>query len=1366
MGSPQISTNKPNNGALQGAPDAIIRTSDRTAQTVVEPIKDEVVIGDQRFKFNPASKFIPLSGHTNYPVLRIPPQLQGTDYKSSFEYNQDALGTGVYSIDTNGALTGVSGLQISKDNVEKLQRLQDGIMNHEMLYMTYKAELDNKLKEGSICQKQYNESIEVANGRLIDERERRENNQISILQSALGSSPRQAERKRIEADIEKINAQIKTQKVSNEELRQYVEHQVQLERLSDADARERALLGSFLRLNSVQRKNNDTPLSPEDIAEAERLAYIVYEQPAVYGSGIAIDTDDNLKQRSVLDESLRLRNSNPQKQNELTYDIYTLVEANAYSDRTKKSPESLRQDFLVKLVTSNDMPCEEFLEYIRNSKNKVDNPDEKVRIGEAIELAKYIRENEKTHGTNLTPKQKDFINRALEIMSIKPDELTNLNISDNDITQRNLRNAKTIGSTFENSTFTQGVNFTDATLSSLTNVSVSSNARIDPKWITNFSGARFNGAYFSGAKACYCNFTDSELTDSFLLSGDFHNADFTRAHITGSDLHGANMNKGIFSDTIFENVDATRTQLEEVCFKNTNFDKFNCTKDGSKINNPETNFKGSVFFDSHGSKSNFSNCNLNETVIDHSSFENSDFSNANLEQAILYSSEFKSSDFTRANLSSTNISNSTFQDSKFTGTDLSGANIQLSRFDNCNFSNENTTFAGANLDGSSATDSDFSKALFIGTSLINTNFNNCNFKGTNLTGANLQGADLSTIQIDNNTNLRGAIYDDKTKFPGINNNDKTAQAKFAHEHGMLHVDQVLMLEKAQAARRALTALKTSFNKIESGQGWANSTYDYTKNNADTANRIVDTAASPATLIIAKAYDESYSNGLGVFDKEKGSASVNNLLNELEKEVNEMERLANGPYQSENKNTIDNKYKELFGDKMESVMNAPPGERERLAQELAPSKPENQRAMKAQTLKDVGLLGGKFQQTIKQIDGYVGSQQNFGDGCSMVVGTTTYIVCAALAGPTGGASLVLAPGLSAAAVTGFNASNGKGDGTDYSNEELGKMFAKEFAVGVVCLPLSHAATALGRAVVSNGGRYIITKVGGRYIARLAMTRVGQTAGKVIVNSAGYAGGGAGWGFGQGTMVSLINGDPLYTALENGVERAQHLSIRNLILGNVFDAGHAGLKTLTGFQGKVAGNSLKISFHDIRRTPGIWRQTMPVAVTRSRYYLAATKRNASGIEFTVVPQSKLPEGKSAYTETTLRPDGSQSAKIYINEELAKSLANKPGTSAYEGAIKLVDNELIGACRNIRMPVLGSNRDISEFIRNQLRYRNTQNHTKYIETLRNIDKFMNMAARFEAQGKQIEANKKYKEIEELATGADSTLAGEIESYRASKN
>lgn len=1155
----------------------------------------------------------------------------GNPYKSNFKYNDQVLYTIGHGVNHKGEFTGPSGIIISANDYEKLLNIQAGLIQIRNLYVAGQIDFD------------------VFN----IQRENLEDAMIKIFDKAQKNSPRQKEIDKITAEVNKYRERIKQGEIlSAKELRQFVEHKVQLRRLNEATYRENSMMASQLRLdyynitNLIENKDNLKPYERWQINDFEEVSKII-NQLVHYSYGSSVDTTGgkkegqvgNVAQRKILDRRIKLEKEiqtsglTPERQAELhrlNYQQFIAVEASAY-DFPNRNHEALRNDFLRKALTKSELPYEEFLDYVIKYNFNIEDPKQQELVGEAIEIAKELRKNKEIRGQHLTDKQQRFLNLATQIMRLDTKDLKNVDFSNSKVQIRGFEGTKTAGAKFKDTTFLEGTSFSNAELTTTTNVSFGKDTpKVDPKWITDFTRADLKGAYFIDTKGRFTIFAGANLTNANFLNGDFRDADFTDANLARAQLNSANFQNGNFAGTNLSHTDTSGTNFKDAFFQNAQFTKFNFDETGKPVYNSKTNFTGAVLKNCTGTNANFSTNNFTEAFIEKSEFNASDFSNANLSKAIIISSTFKdSTSFTDANLTDASIINSSFNNTVFFRATMQRANLFGSRFKDCNFSKADLT--SANLQGIVSFDSNFSDANLTGANLLDATFYKANFKGTNLEGANLQGADLSTIQIDSSTKLQGAIYDNNTKFPGINNDNEAARAAFAEKHGLVHINQMMLLQKAQQAKLMISQLEKRFNEIVENQGWANGLYDGAKNNADTANKIVDNIVFGPTLgSTSLITGKSTTN---IFDKSKGSEAVKSAIAKLKREAQELEMLAKKGYTKANAQKIDEKFKELFGDNMHQIFNTPPEKRMKVLKDYLqdPSK-TNEAALKQQVLSDFALMGGKFKDVLLEIDKYITSQNNFGEGCSMAVGIGTLLICTALAGPTGGASLTVAPLVSAGAATGFRASNGKGDGTNYSAGELATGFAAETVAGYITVGL---------------GKYVISKVGGRYIARLATTRLGSTGSRFVVNSFNHAANGAVYSMSYRTTAGVLNGEDFFTAFSEGLNHAQEGAIIGLVFGHTIDGAHKGFQNaLSRSRGNTtrlpvelqyARNGHKVPIPEFIRTSNAFKY-------HSRHY---------GLDIKIVVDTNLPKGVNAQTHVA-EANGYRTTTVRVRPEVAYGLA----------------------------------------------------------------------------------------------------------------
>ncbi|MBT3456405.1 pentapeptide repeat-containing protein [bacterium] len=334
-----------------------------------------------------------------------------------------------------------------------------------------------------------------------------------------------------------------------------------------------------------------------------------------------------------------------------------------------------------------------------------------------------------------------------------------------------------------------------------------------------FENCSFKGANLAGAYVRNTTFYASEVSG-------IKNVDFTGANLKGAKFVGATIEKADFSNAQVSKTDFTaatlresnlsQVDLEEIILNNTNLDGSNF--EGVDLRQSKWKRTGKKFIIVkiyYNNKTNFSNTNLKNTRWDGSIVKGMNFSGANFTGAKFYDNYFAGANLSNAvlatNLSGFESSNGRTYSTKvsFSGSNMQGANFEgatVGSIQRANLSGANmrgitlngflykvnlkgTDLSGATLTGANFSNDDMSGAHLDGANLQyasmgKTNLSGATIKNANLKLATLSGANLTKTHLDNSnlsqswiggadftgaamnysTNLKNAIYDEKTKW--------------------------------------------------------------------------------------------------------------------------------------------------------------------------------------------------------------------------------------------------------------------------------------------------------------------------------------------------------------------------------------------------------------------------------------------------------------------------------------------------------------------------------------------------------------------------------------------------------------------------
>lgn len=249
----------------------------------------------------------------------------------------------------------------------------------------------------------------------------------------------------------------------------------------------------------------------------------------------------------------------------------------------------------------------------------------------------------------------------------------------------------------------------------------------------------------------YSRLNDVNLSGSNLICAEFINADLKGANISNANLNGANLSRANLYYANISGANLCGVDLTDACLDYANLQDIiidNDTKISEKyylmseiIN---TKVIGRKLYGVDLTFGRLIHSILTEARLENANLSNANCFKSNLERAILTDAILKNAYLIEANFLKANLERAILKNAK-----LCGANLENAKLTSANLS-------GANL----------AKCI-----ITNADFENADFRSSNLTQTNL-------IDV---RSLKGAIYNDETKFPN-RFNPKTAQ--------MIHEDDI------------------------------------------------------------------------------------------------------------------------------------------------------------------------------------------------------------------------------------------------------------------------------------------------------------------------------------------------------------------------------------------------------------------------------------------------------------------------------------------------------------------------------------------------------------------------------------------------
>jgi len=272
------------------------------------------------------------------------------------------------------------------------------------------------------------------------------------------------------------------------------------------------------------------------------------------------------------------------------------------------------------------------------------------------------------------------------------------------------------------------------------------------------------------------------MTNLTMPEVDFSNLSLSNIDFSGSDLRGVDFSNCMLQDVTFENVSLEgavfdRSNLESAMFKGVKLNGAsfkNCilekaTFDSSMLDSVPYTINGTKYW----KRTIFDRSNLSGAVFRSVQFRGVSIQDADLK----YSSFIKSTTGVvteNDQIIAPHFVNSEMSYADLRDLDLLYAGIGSSRLDFANLQGANLTRTWFTISGS-LWQADLSGANLTKVRVTSPAFN---MQGANLEKANLQDADLSRAVFSDSTKFKGAIYNEKTKFPqGFNPKSKGLDLK-------------------------------------------------------------------------------------------------------------------------------------------------------------------------------------------------------------------------------------------------------------------------------------------------------------------------------------------------------------------------------------------------------------------------------------------------------------------------------------------------------------------------------------------------------------------------------------------------------------
>ncbi len=323
------------------------------------------------------------------------------------------------------------------------------------------------------------------------------------------------------------------------------------------------------------------------------------------------------------------------------------------------------------------------------------------------------------------------------------------------------------------------------------------------------------------------NFSYEILTEINLSYSTLKEANFTGANLTGANLTGANLTSANLTGANLSGADLTDACLDYALLKNAIFDE------QTKIH--EKYYLMWEIINNTVIGRNLFGVNLTNSRLDGANLAGFNLNNANFCSLFPFRSNLNGVILTRANLENANLENTDLRGANLSGANLNGTNLRNVLLDHANLSGADLTNAcldgaclkyvifdehtkisekyyliweiinnkvigrnlaeidlkdaflgGACLDGADLTKANLSGAKLSGSTIQGSILTEANLAKCRITNADFENADFRSSNLTQTNliavrSLRGAIYNDETKFPeGFD--PKTAQ--------MIHEDDI------------------------------------------------------------------------------------------------------------------------------------------------------------------------------------------------------------------------------------------------------------------------------------------------------------------------------------------------------------------------------------------------------------------------------------------------------------------------------------------------------------------------------------------------------------------------------------------------
>ena len=299
--------------------------------------------------------------------------------------------------------------------------------------------------------------------------------------------------------------------------------------------------------------------------------------------------------------------------------------------------------------------------------------------------------------------------------------------------------------------------------------------------VPDFSNENLTKIILNNSKLYDANLSGTNLSSASLIDADFSSARLIDANLSGANLSSAILINTDLSGANLSGADLTNACLDGAILKGVIID--NNTKIDKKyyliwrIFNEELmdrNLSGVDLTGAWLEKANLNKVNLSNGKLHEVCFSNEMDKIYTLDRRL--ATRLKGANLTEANLENVNLRGADLRDANLTEANLENANLKVADL-------RDAKLIRVNLRGVDLTEADLRKASLTGANLSGADLRGCRIRGSNFADVDFRNTNLTgtKTQLTGVSTLRGAIYNDETKFPeGFN-------PKFSQ---MIHEDDI------------------------------------------------------------------------------------------------------------------------------------------------------------------------------------------------------------------------------------------------------------------------------------------------------------------------------------------------------------------------------------------------------------------------------------------------------------------------------------------------------------------------------------------------------------------------------------------------